>query len=452
MIHAKLNIIPLLLSGFIALTSCSTAKGPFGQVDDDVYFSRKQSHTKDVYVPEVDVQEIIKDNPPQYGTDAPTQRYNDYNNGGNSNFNYDEYKAQQGQTQQDNWQDNNTFLNTVPYVGQEEEAAEASRLRMQYSGNYNTYNTYNYYNDPGYAYNGYGYNNYYNNWYTPTVNVGFSSWGGWGVGLGWGWSSGWGYGWPHYNPYWGGYYGYYNPWAWNSWYSPWPYYGNCWGGNNCYGPYGGYGYYPGYWGYNKYSDRAASHTVRPRQSAGSSLPRGENIQPRGAGMTGQAPSTPNTGRAMPRNPQQGQLINRDGQQIYVAPEQNRTQPRTYNSYDRSVRNGQIQRDVTPAPQQPVTPRSYGAPPAQPNGNYRGGNPNNGQYQQPQQPQRLQPVVPQQRNSNPAPAPSQPQRNYSPAPSAPSSPRTISPPSGGSGGRGSSGSSGSGGGGRTMPRR
>lgn len=451
MMYPKLNIIPVLFAGVLAFASCgTTSNSAFGQAEDDVYFSKKESHKKAVYVPEVDVKEIIKDNPPQYGEPEP-RRYND---NGSSNFNYDEYKARQEQNTQSSTQQydyepsQEQFLTTVPYAGQEEEAAEASRLRQQYYGNYNTYNTYNTYNSDPY-YNGLGYNGYgYNNWGYPgtTVGLGWNSWGGWGigvgVGMGWGWNSGWGYGWPHYNPYWGGAYGY-NPWGWNSWYSP--YYNNCgWGYGNCW--YGNGYYGSNNWGYNGYAERVSPRASRPRQSAGSAQPRGSNNQPRANGV-----QTPVGGgeqqRAMPRSPNasQGQLINRDGKQIYVAPEQNRTVPRSYGTYDRSVNDAERQRQATPAPQPPqprAVPRTREQVPAQ----YNGGN-----QPAPAQPQPR--AVPRQNSPSAQPQPYTPSpqpRNYSPAPSSPR-PSAPSAPSGGGGG--SRGSSGGGGGSRgSMPRR
>ncbi|MES2691619.1 MAG: hypothetical protein V4658_14525 [Bacteroidota bacterium] len=440
MMYPKLNIIPILFVTLVALSSCATtSNSAFGQAEDDVYFSKKESHKKAVYVPEVDVKEIIKQNPPQYGNPDQDRQYND---NGSSNFNYDEYKARQNSqssTGQYEPEQQEQFLSTVPYAGQEEEAAEASRLRQQYYGNYNTYNTYNsspYNNDP--YYNGYGYNNYgYNSWGYPstTIGLGWNSWGGMGLGLGFGWSTGWGYSWPHYNPYWGGVYGC-NNWGYNNWCSP--YYGNGW--NNWYGN----GYYGNNWGYNGYSERATPRAQRPRQSAGSNMPRGENYQPRANGVQTQTPANADQQqRNMPRSSNQGQLINRNGQQIYVAPEQDRTMPRSYGSYNRSVNDAERQRQATPPaaqPQQPRSvPRTYNREqqPAQYNGN---------QNTQPA------PSQPQQRSMPRAntPAPQQQQapqpRNYSPAPSAPQ----PSAPSGGGGGNRGGGGGGSRSG--SMPRR
>lgn len=461
MMYPKLNIIPILFAGLVALSSCgTTSNSAFGQVEDDVYFSKKESHKKPVYVPEVDVKEIIKENPPQYGNPNQDKQY--YDNG-SSNFNYDDYKARQNprsSSQQYEPEQQEQFLTTVPYAGQEEEAAEASRLRQQYYGNYNTYNynTYNnspYYSDPfynGYGYNNYGYNNYgyygYNRWAYPvtTIGLGWNSWGGWGLGLGWGWNTGWGYGWPHYNSYWGGPYGC-NTWGWNNWCSP--YYGNYYGWNNWYG----HGYYGNNWGYNGYAERTTPRAQRPRQSVGSNMPRGENYQPRGNGLQTQAnPDQPQ--RTMPRTSGQGQLINRDGQQIYVAPEQNRAMPRTYDSYNRSVNDAERQRQATPPssqPQQPSSvPRTYygaqqrGQQPAQYNGN-QNTQPGTAQPQQRAMPRYNEPMPQQQQ----APQP----RNYSPAPSSPA-PRPSAPFGGGSSGGGGSRGGGGGGGSRggSMPRR
>lgn len=444
MMYPKLNIIPVLFAGIVALSSCATtSNSAFGQVEDDVYFSKKESHKKPVYVPEVDVKEIIKQNPPQYGNPQQEKQYDD---NGSSNFNYDEYKGRQNAQssgQQYEPEQQEQFLSTVPYAGQEEEAAEAGRLRQQYYGNYNTYNTFNstpYYNDPfynGYGYNNLGYNGYYNGWGYPstTIGLGWNSWGGWGVGVGMGWSTGWGYGWPHYNPYWGGAYGC-NNWGWNNWCSP--YYGN-YGWNNWYGN----GYYHNNWGYNGYSERATPRTQRPRQSAGSNQPRGENYQPRANGV--QTPANTNQPeRVMPRTAAgQGQLINRNGQQIYVAPESNRTMPRSYETYNRSVNDAERQRQATPQPQQPRTaPRTFNGDQQREQQQGRQYNGNQNTQPAPQQPRAVPrsnaPSAPQQQSPQP--------RNYSPAPSSPA----PSAPSGG-GSRGGGGSSGGSRGG-SMPRR
>jgi hypothetical protein len=451
MTHFKLNILPALIISMIMLASCgTTANGPFSQVEDDVYFSRKNSEKKDVYVPEVDVQEIIKANPPQYGNDAPV--YYD-NNSGNSDFNYDEYKARQNQNDY-SATSSESFLNTVPYIGEENEAADASLLRQQYAGNYTTNN---------YYINSSPYSNWgYNNWGYPSrsFGVGYNSWSGWNVGFGYGWNTGWntgwGYGWPHYNPYYGGYYngiwGHnpwgYNAWAWNGWYGPSIYHR----------PYYGYhGYHHWHnpvnsWGHNSFSEPAVKRAARPRDAAGSTLPGRVNAgtTPR----TGQSPSqsprvgTPNA------NPQQGQLMNRDGRDVYVAPQQNRRPVRSYDSYPQSVQDGNRQREAAPANAQPRTPSNNTTP-----GTYnRSGSagqtqrPNTGQptysqpqQRQPQQPQQQQrtvtPNVPQQRIQQ---APPQRQQSVSPAPSAP----RMSPPSGGNRGGGGSGSSGGG----SRPRR
>ena len=65
MLYRKLNIFYTLLISAITLISCNTPQGVLNSVEDDVYFSRNAPNNgKPVYVPEVDVNEIIKNNPP----------------------------------------------------------------------------------------------------------------------------------------------------------------------------------------------------------------------------------------------------------------------------------------------------------------------------------------------------------------------------------------------------
>ncbi len=445
MLYRKLNIFYTLLISAITLISCNTPQGVLNSVEDDVYFSRKATSSSPRYVPEVDVNEIIKKNPPQYGEGReiePEYQPNNYNyNSGtdytnpNAASGYQRYKAEQDALQQDEQNNNDQFLSTVPYSGYEEEASEASLLRRQYAGNYGGY---------------FARPSRYNSWARPSLSIGWNMFTGFGVGMGWGngfntgWNTGYGYGWPHYNtycdPFWTYGNGYSSPWGYspyNNWgYNSWGY--NPWGYNGYYGYNNYYGYqnrnYVGGWGYNQYenNNNTPAKTYRPRgQGAGTSIPRGTDggrvVTPR-QGQVGVENPQQNQGRVVvPRSSSEGQLINRDGQPVYVAPNQNRNNtPRSYNSYPKSVEQERNYRDVAPAPRpqvpqtRPSTPqRDYTAP-----------------VQDRNEMPRERYTTPPARNTAPS-RDNTPARNYSPSPSpSRGGGGTVSPPSGGS--RGSSG--------------
>jgi hypothetical protein len=144
--------------------------------------------------------------------------------------------------------------------------------------------------------------------------------------------------------------------------------------------------------------------------------------------TVQAPITPvpDPNRVALPNTNQPQLINKDGKQVFVAPEQYRaTPPPTYKTYRSSVDQGKAYRAVVPPPvQQPSTPA------------YNRNNPAPAQQAPQQNPQV---VMPPNGNTSPPPAP----RMSYPAPSGGGSP---------SFGGGRSGGGGNSGGGRvSIPR-
>lgn len=436
--YPKLNIFSPIIIGAITLVSCNAPQGVLNRFEDDVYFSRKAAGGKPVYVPEVDVNEIIKNNPPQYGSgnqleeDVQPNQYNDGRDYTNPNAaeGYKRYKEAQQRENEEAAVNNDGFLSTVPYAGYEEEASEASLLRRQYAGNYGGY-----FARPG----------RFNRWGRPGLNIGWNTFTGWGVGLGWnngwnnGWNTGYGFGWPHYNnfydPFWGynnwcsPYNNFYNPWGFNTWgHNPWVY--NPWGGyygyNNWFGWHRPH-HYVGGWGQHQFENNTPNRVYRPRgDGAGSNMPRGADggrvAMPRG-GQT-QTPQ-PNQGKTvMPRSGNDAQLINRDGQPVYVAPNQYRnTTPRSYNSYPKSVDQERNYREVAPPKPREVTPtrpsgnnRDYTAP--TPNRNDAPTNRGN------DAPTYRRNDAPAPRNYNPAPAPSRGGGGFS------------SPPSGGS--RGSSG--------------
>ena len=152
---------------------------------------------------------------------------------------------------------------------------------------------------------------------------------------------------------------------------------------------------------------------------------GRMITPRGA-----QPPQPNQGRVvMPKSDNDAQLINRDGQPVYVAPNQYRnTTPRSYNTYPKSVDQERNYREV-------ATPKPREVAPTRPNFNNRNNtapSPNRNDV-----PTNSGNDVPAFRRSD-APQESTPApRNYSPSPSRSSEGGGFSsPPSGGN--RGSSG--------------
>lgn len=430
----SLKILSGTITMVLLLASCGSSKGPLSVVEDDVYFNKKEAAKNAVLVPEVDVQDIIKKNPPQYNKQIQEPNYNsqsfdDSNINPNAAAQYPSYRAAQEQQQYEE-----QFLNTTAYADEPEEADEATRLRMQYNGSYdNYYTTNNYYND--------GFNNGWNNWnsgwgYTPGLNIGWNNYAGWNVGWGWnmGWRNGWAYGWPHYNPYggWNNWYGYNDPWCYNG----------GWGGNGWGGGYRNNGWCrPNYnWGHNAYAD--APRTRRPPRvmdNPGSSDPRSSSPQ-----RSYNSPSNPQVqGRsAAPRarSASEAQLINRNGQQIYVAPEQYRNAtPRSYKSYSESVKKEETTREVNPRVNEP-------AQPSRPSRSYESSQPNRGSSPsynapEPNRPSRSYESNQPSRNSSPqqsAPAPSsRPSRSYeSSQPSRGSSPSYSAPtPS-----RGNSGSS------------
>jgi uncharacterized membrane protein YgcG len=469
--HPSLKMYTAIIVSVLAMSACGSSKGQLNAVEDDVYYSKKQADKQTVYVPEVDVQELIKKNPPQYNKQyqEPTYRNDESNSTANPNaaLQYPSYRAARDAAEQQQVEQQNNFLTTTSYVGQEEEAEEAARLRMQYSGDYNNYNTTNnYYN--GWNNNGWnnnGWNNGWNNGFAggPALNIGWNNFNGWGVGLGWnvGWNNGWGGGWPHYNPYWG----WNDPWGWNN---PW-----AWGGgwNNWYGP--GWGWNGGWgcnnwgwrnncnnnWGHNGFVERGEGRQQRARQMPGSNLPGAtQRIAPNGQQAQQGTTNGAQNRVAMPRSSNEAQLINQNGQPVYIAPEQYRTTtPRSYNTYQKSEQQAEATRQATPRPTYtyPQTPPAN----SQGSGNNRASTPATGSDRQYRTPRSYQ-NTPNQQNTTPSnnnqeqqqpvfrrPAPSRSYETQRPSSSGGGG-GSYSPPSTGGGGGSRGGSSGGGGGGST----
>jgi hypothetical protein len=320
----KNNLWIILVSVVVTLSSCITA-AQFNNADDDVYYSPKTSTRKEpVMIPEVDVDEIIRQHPPQYGN--PTNRLDDevYTNPMAAVY-YPAYKSYQDTL---NFQNARVSAYVDPSQATQSESQEAEYLRQMYSGKQSNWNVgvglswwgptfsvgyssnpyYNNYYDPYYGYGGYGYNSYGYN------------------GYGYGYNS-------YYNPY---YYG----WGYGGWYTPWYGYG-CGG----YYPWYGYGCNDNHGNSSNSGNQPISH---PRPGVGSNTPpvnagRG-NVSPDNTpanssaiGTNGRyaAPALPGrttqpmegtaqpTGRSnnfnyTPSTPQQN-LQNVNGRQVYTRP-------------------------------------------------------------------------------------------------------------------------------------
>lgn len=316
------------VSVVFTLSSCiSTAQ--FNNAEDDVYYSPKASNRKQpVMIPEVNVDEIIKKNPPQYG--QPTNRVDDVTPNPNAAEGYRAYKAQQDSLYQQDPTLSGYYVN--PNLPNSESDEVARRNNRWFKRSYYSRNRWNYglgWNSlygPGISlgYSNFGYNNYYgNNW---GCNYGYYPYNSWG-----------------YSPY------YYN--NWNSYYGCNPGFGFGYGYgnpfyNNYYGGYPGYGYGYGYGNYyapgyyydnynNSGSGNAGNQPIsKPRPGVGGSTPPnngGQNGGGRGYVAPPQAtdqpqPGTnPGNGRTnTPTNmaPATGQTLeNVNGRPVYTRPQE-----------------------------------------------------------------------------------------------------------------------------------
>jgi hypothetical protein len=249
----KNSLFIIFILGVMSISSCITT-AQFNNAEDDVYYSPKASNKKQpVIIPEVDVDEIIKKNPPQYG--QPTNSIEEVTPNPNAAAGYGAYRMQQDTLYAQNPRLSAYYID--PNIGNSAETEEADRLRKMYSNNYSNWNV--------------------------------------GIGLGW-WGPMFSIGYGNYN---NGYYGYNgcNNWGYGNYYSPYNYgygygYGGYCGYNNFYNPwYGGYGYnspwygggyyYPGYWNNGYYYDNnnggnnsnSGNQSIsRPRQAVGNTTP------------------------------------------------------------------------------------------------------------------------------------------------------------------------------------
>ncbi|MBW7845890.1 MAG: hypothetical protein H3C45_09660 [Bacteroidia bacterium] len=393
-----LNKLFIVLIGGILITSCNTKHAVLNQVEDDVYFSKKQNTTKDVYVPEVDVNEIMRKNPPQYGNENKNDYLDNSQINPNAEEGYRRYLEKNAKTQE---QENSNTIITTP--------------QQNYSNHNNTDYDYPHYTN-NYYFNS-DYSPYYRNNYYPTNNlyVGWNSFTGIGFGLS--------FGYPYYSRYYSRFYQPYYYWDRYSnfcdpfYYRYWnynPFYYNHWHNPFVWGGYLGWNYRHPYYYYPKsaYSDNKVNNkkVYAPRNEIGSTMPRANNnnqphvpngnttpqqpmitpgrgnmprtmrnetmqsanetpeqyrtnaphtIEPNKPNVRGNTPATQqpdaNSGEVnVPRTytrPSQGQLVEQNGQNIYVAPEKYRGEvPRSYDTYTPSVKQNERYREVVPQAQ------------------------------------------------------------------------------------------------------
>lgn len=439
------------VSVVFTLSSCiSTAQ--FNNAEDDVYYSPKASNRKQpVMIPEVNVDEIIKKNPPQYG--QPTNRVDDVTPNPNAAEGYLAYRAQQDTLYQQNPRISGYYIDPNLPNSETDEAERRNNRWFRRSYMQNNWDNWNY---------GLGWNSFYG----PGISIGYNTFGfnNFGYNNLWGnniWGNNWGFN-----------YGYpYNSWGCSPFYNNWnaycgwnpgfgfgnPYFNNFWG-------------YPGYGGFNNpiyYYDNnntgrgnAGNQPIsKPRPNMGGTTPPTNNDGQNSGGRGYVAPqqsidqpqpgANPNNGRAgspannLPANEQR--LENVNGRAVYTRPagttqpaqtQDPATTPPVYqrapapanytpqNAQRLENVNGRIiykrpQESTQPVPTQTTPTPTYPAP----------------TNQRASQPNQTRPTYNDSRNSNPVP-----QMN-------PSGGR-----SGGSSGAGRSGSSGGSSGGNTGGRR
>jgi hypothetical protein len=350
----KNNLWIILISVVITLSSCITA-AQFNNADDDVYYSPKASNRKQpVMIPEVDVDEIIRQNPPKYG--EPTNRLDEeYSPNPMASMYYPIYRS----FPQDTTYQQNPRVSTYidPSLATQSETEEAAYLRQMYSDNSNNWNV------------GLGLS-----WWGPTFSVGYSNYNNGYYGCD-----------PYYYPY--GYpsYGYGYGYGYNNYYNPY-YYGV---GYSWYG--GGYCYPPTHvtphhentnTGISRRRPTVGSYTPpantgRNTEGSSESSTNGRYIAPALPGSESQPASQGRSGRAntptyTPSAPQQ-RLENENGRQVYrrqaetaqPAPQSTETNPTNAGSSNRrrSSNEGSTSRSTSPgynAPSQNVsTPSNVG---------------------------------------------------------------------------------------------
>ncbi len=262
-----MNNLRLLLGLlFIALASCGTVQNKYQIESDDAYFSRKESNTKNIIIPNVDVNKIMQeypskikegtfDNRPSITNSNAASAYAKYRSDTDSIYKYNPQLA------------SNYNPYKAPVFDEREEARKQRRLNRIYNNN----NRRIYYgNNSAYGYN--RYNNYSSGW---GMGLGFNLFNGFSTGFGY--NNGWGF-----NTTWNNGY--------NNYYNPFNIYGcaNNYYGYNPYNYYNGYGYNPYYNGYNYYHQpyyqpviidnktQAPAPANHPRVMVGSDVPPANN--------------------------------------------------------------------------------------------------------------------------------------------------------------------------------
>jgi hypothetical protein len=372
------NILGIFSASVIFTLSSCISTAQFNNAEDDVYYSPKASNRKQpVMIPEVNVDSIIRKNPPQYG--QPTNRVDDVTPNPNAAAGYRAYRAQQDSLYQKDPTLSGYYVNpNLPNSETDESARRNNRwFRRSYvNGNRWDYGLgWNSLYGPGLSI-GYGFNNNWGNNWGFNYGSPFHSWGyspffnNWNSGFGWnagfGWNSGFGCGNPFFNNYWGypgyGYGGYFPP----TYYYP---------DNNSAG--------------NGGSGNTGNQPIsRPRPTVGGTTPPDNSGQYNG-GRNYQAPqqsneqpqpgANPNNGRAYtPTNGQQ-RLENVNGRVIYTRPQevappvQTQTPSNSAPGYQQGTYNNTNQ--ATPAMQRPAyndSRGSYSAPPMNTGGGVSGG--------------------------------------------------------------------------------
>ncbi|MES2780500.1 MAG: hypothetical protein V4651_11440 [Bacteroidota bacterium] len=371
------NILWILSASVVFTLSSCISTAQFNNAEDDVYYSPKASNSKKpVMIPEVNVDEIIKKNPPQYG--QPTNRVDDVTPNPNAAEGYRSYRAQQDSLYKQDPSLSGYYIDPNLPNSESDEIARINNNRW-FSGSYRSQNRWSYglgwnsFYGPGISL-GYGYTNWGNNW---NYNYGCYPYNSWGYSPyyynNWnscnGWNSGFGFGNPYYNNYWGypGYYGY------------------------------GYGYYDNRNNTNSGSSTAGNKPISaPRPGVGGTTPPGNTNAGRSGQYSGgrnyvapqptdqaQPGANPNNGRTYTPTTGEQRLENNNGRIIYTRPQeviqpvQTQTPPSPAsapptNQYQRSDNNNGYSQPA-PAIQRPSDSRgSYSAPPANNGGGGRSG--------------------------------------------------------------------------------
>lgn len=313
--NIKVFVVVALMA---SLTSCITA-AQFNNADDDVYYSPKKQNTKDpVMIPEVDVDEIIRKNPPQYGSPLNRIDLEQVTPNPNAQAGYFIWKKQQDSLYALYPERSAFYVNPNLPNSETDEAARRERLRANnwFDGNWNW----------GIGWNAWG----------PSFSVGYQPYSNWGWNGGWGFQPGWNMG-----------LGWNTGWGYNSWCNPYLGWNTGWGWNS------GWGYNP-WWGGSMYCPPSigANPVETPTTNQPISAPRGRTS------FANPNPTTNPTAASRAYTPSRpaATLNYSNGQTIYTAP-----QPYTQPSLPAAT-STVSQQQIRPAARIQSTPApSYSAP-------------------------------------------------------------------------------------------